>query len=79
MQIDALLDAAKATAEIGTDSALAARLGVTKQAVSNWRHGSKLPDAVACEKLAILNGFPLVRVIGMIKKHRAISTAEKRV
>jgi DNA-binding transcriptional regulator YdaS (Cro superfamily) len=35
MQIDALLDAAKATAEIGTDSALAARLGVTKQAVSN--------------------------------------------
>lgn len=79
MQINALLDAAKATGDIGTDSALAGRLGVTKQAVSNWRHGSKLPDAVACEKLAVLSGFPLVRVIGMVGEQRAISTAEKAV
>jgi hypothetical protein len=35
MQIDALLDAAKAAGEIGTDSALAGRLNITKQAVSN--------------------------------------------
>jgi hypothetical protein len=47
--------------------------------VSNWRHGSKLPDAVACEKLTVLSGFPLVHIINMIREHRAISTAEKRV
>ncbi len=35
MQIDALLDAAKATTEIETDSTLTTRLDVTKQAVSN--------------------------------------------
>ncbi len=35
MQIDALLDAAKAEKTIATDSALADRLGVTKQTISN--------------------------------------------
>jgi DNA-binding XRE family transcriptional regulator len=79
MEIDALLDAAKNGARLETDSALADRLGVTKQAVSNWRHGAKLPDAVACEKLAVLSGFPLARVLGHVGEQRAISAAEKRV
>jgi hypothetical protein len=35
MEIDALLDAAKNGARLETDSALADRLGVTKQAMSN--------------------------------------------
>ncbi len=74
-----LLDQAKARAGLSSDSALAAGLGVTKQAVSNWRHGNKLPDAVACEKLAVLSGIPLARVLGIVGEARAISIAEKRV
>lgn len=79
MDVMQLIDRAKSEAGISTDSGLAERLGVTKQAVSNWRHGTKLPDPVACEKLAVLSGFPLNQVIGVVGEARAISTAEKRV
>lgn len=79
MNVLELLDLAKTGGHLDTDSALAARLGVTKQAVSNWRHGTKTPDPVACEKLAEISGIPLHRVLGIVGEARAISTAEKRV
>jgi len=79
MNVLELLDLAKSRGHLDTDSALAARLGVTKQAVSNWRHGTKTPDPVACEKLAEISGIPLHRVLGIVGEARAISTAEKRV
>ena len=79
MNVLELLDRAKSGAALATDSALAARLGVTKQAVSNWRHGTKTPDPVAGEKLAVLSGIPLHRVLGIVGEARAISTDEKRV
>jgi transcriptional regulator with XRE-family HTH domain len=74
-----LLNAAKDHANLTTDKDLAHALGVTKQAVSNWRQGAKTPDAVACEKLANLSGFPLPKVLGIAGEQRAISTAEKKV
>lgn len=79
MNIQSLLDQAKARQELATDKALAEALGVTKQAVSNWRHGTKTPDPVACGKLAVLSGEPLARVLGLVGEARAISREEKAV
>jgi transcriptional regulator with XRE-family HTH domain len=79
MTADDLLNDAKAAGRFATDMAFAERLGVTRQAVSNWRVGRAFPDAVACEKLAVLSGIPLHRVLGVVGEARAISVAEKRV
>ena len=48
MDVQDLLDTAKAAQNITTDKGLAEALGVTKQAVSNWRKGVSLPDTVTC-------------------------------
>lgn len=79
MNVQDLLDHAKSKAGIPSDYALSQRLGVTKQAVSKWRLSQSAPDPVTCEKLAVLSGFPLHQVIGVVGEARAISTAEKRV
>ncbi len=74
-----LLDKAKAAKALKTDGALADALKVSPGAVSNWRHGKNLPDAVQCAKLAEMSGEPLARVLGMIGEARAISREEKAV
>lgn len=79
MKIGELLDAARNKAQVGTDMALATRLGVGRAAVSAWRTGVRLPDEVAAAKLADLAGEPLVRVLGMIGENRAISREAKAV
>jgi transcriptional regulator with XRE-family HTH domain len=56
MNVQALLDAAKERAGLANDSQLAAALGVSRQAVSSWRHQLKTPDPVACQKIATLTG-----------------------
>lgn len=77
--IDQLLDAAKKAHGLETDMALAKALGVGRAAVSAWRHGARLPDAVVCATLAGLTGEPLAKVIGIVGEARAISREEKAV
>lgn len=74
-----LLDAAKAATQSSTDKELAARLGVKATAVSNYRRGVSLPDAVVCEKIADITRTPLARVLGIVGEARAISRDEKAV
>ena len=79
MDVQELLDSAKSAQKLTTDKALADALGVTKQAVSNWRKGVSLPDTVVCATLAGLTGIPLARVLGIVGEARAISREEKAV
>lgn len=79
MDATQIIEIAKQKAGSRTDAALAARLGVTKQAVSNWKKSRSLPDTVTCEKLAEISGLPLNQVLGIVGEARAISVAEKRV
>ena len=79
MQIVDVLDSAKTRRQIATDLALAAALGVSRSAVSAWRHGTKAPDAVQCAALAQMADLPLARVLGIAGEARAISREEKAV
>lgn len=79
MDVNKLLDKAKIVRSISTDADLAKALGVSKQALSGWRNGARLPDAVACAALAGLSGEPLARVLGIVGEARAISREEKAV
>ena len=79
MDVQDLLDAAKEAQNITTDKGLADALGVTKQAVSNWRKGVSLPDTVTCATLAGYTGLPLAQVLGIVGEARAISREEKAV
>lgn len=77
--IDELLDAAKAATKSANDSELAKALGIRPAAVSNYRRGVSLPNAVVCATLAGLTGTPLARVLGIVGEARAISSDEKAV
>lgn len=79
MDINLLLDKAKKTCSISTDADLAKSLGVSKQALSGYRQGARLPDPVTCAALAGLTGEPLARVLGIVGEARAISREEKAV
>lgn len=79
MNFQELLDAAKKGSGAVSDSGFGRALGVKRQTVSNWRGGKNFPDAVTCEKLGVLSGIPLNRVIGIVGEARAISESEKRV
>ena len=79
MDIIELLDKAKLMSSSPTDMAMAAKLGVTRAAISDWRNGKKLPAAVTCAKLSDITGEPLNRVLGTIGEARAISKEEKKV
>lgn len=65
------LQAAKTRAGIASDYALAARLGVTRAAVSNWRAGRSLPDALGAYRLGDLAGIDPLIVIADIERERA--------
>lgn len=79
MNVGELLDLAKAKQGLATDMALAEALDVSRSAVSAWRKGVQLPDAVRCAALAGLTGEPLAKVLGIVGEARAISRAEKAV
>lgn len=77
--IDELLDAAKEATKSGNDTELAKALGIRPAAVSNYRRGVSLPNAVVCATLAGLTGTPLAKVLGVVGEARAISSDEKAV
>lgn len=74
-----MLDKAKEVCGVRTDGELAGKLGVSKQAMSGYRSGSRLPDPVVCATLAGLTGIPLAHVLGWVGEARAISREEKAV
>ncbi|TAA20554.1 XRE family transcriptional regulator [Pseudoxanthomonas winnipegensis] len=77
--VDDLLESAKAATGARNDTELAAKLGIKPAAVSNYRRGVSLPNAVVCATLAGLTGEPLARVLGVVGEARAISSEEKAV
>lgn len=79
MDVQQLLDACMKAQDISTDGELAKAIGVSKQAMSSWRHGARLPDPVACATIAGLTGMPLAQVLGIVGEARAISREEKAV
>lgn len=74
-----MLDKAKEVCGVRTDGELAAKLGVSKQAMSGYRTGVRLPDPVVCATIAGITGIPLAKVLGVIGEARAISREEKAV
>jgi hypothetical protein len=74
-----LLDKCAEACSAKTDAALAKLLEVGRSAVSNYRHGRAHPDVVVCERIALLSGVPLQRVLGIVGEARAISREEKAV
>lgn len=79
MDVNFLLDRCKEQSGAATDGELAKRLGVSKQAMSSYRKGARLPDPVVCATIAGLSGIPLARVLGIVGEARAISSDEKAV
>lgn len=79
MNFSEILDAAKHASGATSDSDLSRKLGVSRQAVSNWRTGVKLPDTVTCATIAGITGIPLAKVLGIVGEARAISREEKAV
>lgn len=73
------LDAAKAAAGIQSDYALAKRLGITHQAISNYRQGRHTADHVTAGKLAELLDVDPVRVIADIEIERATRPEQRRL
>jgi hypothetical protein len=51
MDVNKLLDKCREVRSLHTDTALSLELGVSKQAVNDWRHGRKLPDEVSCARV----------------------------
>lgn len=79
MDINKLLDTVKEVCGARTDGELAEKLGVSKQAISSYRNGHRLPDPVQCATIAGLSGLPLAQVLGVVGEARAISRDEKAV
>ena len=75
--VAALLDKARATRSIPSDLALAERLGISRQAVSNWRHGDKFPDEETIAQLALLAGDDPAQWLVAIKAVRTDGAAGK--
>ncbi|WP_425527372.1 helix-turn-helix domain-containing protein, partial [Xylella fastidiosa] len=49
MNVNLLLDKSREICKANSDSELADKLGISKQAISSYRKGTRLPDAVICE------------------------------
>lgn len=76
MQINDLLDKAKARANLPSDYALAKALGVQTGIVSNWRKGKRHPSDEEAVQLATLAGLDEMQVIAAI--HYECATTEKK-
>ena len=75
--VAALLDKARSVRSIPSDLALAERLGISRQAVSNWRHGDKFPDEETIAQLALLAGDDPAQWLVAIKAVRTDGAAGK--
>ena len=77
MDINRFLDEAKRIAGIESDYALAAKLGVSRAAVSIWRTGKGFPDATRSAELAVLQGRQPIAGIAAIEleRHRENASA----
>ncbi len=79
MNAEKLLASAVARCNPPTGHGLALALGVTDNAVSNWRTGRAYPDEVSCARLAQLLELPLGQVLGIVGEARSHSSAAKAV
>lgn len=79
MQIGEILDEAKKVTGAASDSELSKKLGLTRNAVSNYRTGVSLPKAAVCEKIAKITGKSPLSVIAAVEELRAISSEDKAV
>lgn len=79
MNFEQILALAIEASGAASDSDLSRKLGVSRQAVSNWRGGKKFPDTVTCATIAGITGIPLAQVLGVVGEARAISREEKAV
>ncbi|WP_354277363.1 DUF3693 domain-containing protein [Stenotrophomonas rhizophila] len=79
MNFEDILNRAVEASGATSDSDLSRKLGVSRQAVSNWRGGKKFPDTVTCATIAGITGIPLAQVLGIVGEARAISREEKAV
>ncbi|WP_063670909.1 DUF3693 domain-containing protein [Dyella thiooxydans] len=74
-----LLDKYKKACAITSDNACAASLGVSRQAVSKWRHGENHPDADSVEAMCVATGEPVARWLHLIEAERARTPAARKV
>lgn len=79
MDMSQLLDMAEARTHAEFDSALARKLGVSRQTVSNWRVGRTFPNAKACGRISDATGIPLNVIMGIVGEERATDQEEKAV
>ncbi|MFG6108703.1 DUF3693 domain-containing protein [Stenotrophomonas nematodicola] len=79
MNFEEILNRAIEASGASSDSDLSRKLGVSRQAVSNWRGGKKFPDTVTYATIAGITGIPLAQVLGVVGESRAISREEKAV
>lgn len=79
MNIADLLGLALERTHTEYDSALARKLGVSRQTISNWRVGRTFPDAKACGRISEATGVPLNVIMGLVGEERATDQEEKAV
>ena len=56
-----------------TQNALAAKVGVTAQAVSKWEQGRSCPDIAILDEIADALGISLFELLGMEKREKSSS------
>jgi transcriptional regulator with XRE-family HTH domain len=74
-----LLDKYAKSCSIAQDKDLAAKLRVTKAAVSGWRHGKSHPDAESIAKMCEATGEPLAHWLPLIEADRARTPEGRKV
>lgn len=74
-----LLDTAKDGAGIASDYGLAKALGVTRNAVSNWRCGRAFPDLATTYALAEMAGTSPIESVMMVNLERAAGGRDAEV
>lgn len=78
MNTQQLLDAAKAAQALPSDYALAARMGISRSAVSGYRHGRTRPDDTMAARLAELAGLDPDATVAAMHAQRAASEPERQ-
>jgi len=71
VNINEYLDAAKSELGCGTDSELAARLGVVHSRISHYRNGKALPNIHLARRIARALKMTSAKVIDDIRKEKA--------
>ena len=73
-----LLDKYKKACSIESDNACAVALGVSRQAVSKWRHGENHPEVDVIERMCEATSEPFAHWVHMIEADRARSPAARK-